>query len=81
MSIAAGSVMQQLVLKNQIILGSVNASPDHYQMAVDDLAACFEKWPEAIQKVITEKVSYNDFKQALEHHTADEIKVVIDWTS
>lgn len=79
MTIKAGDIMQQLVLKNQIILGSVNASPDHYRMAVDDLVACFQKWPEAIRQTITEKIPYSRFKDALDHHSVNEIKVVVDW--
>ncbi len=80
LNITAGTIMQQLVLKNQVILGSVNASIDHYEMAVEDLVACYGKWPEQIQQVITEKVPYNDFREALHHHSVDEIKVVVDWT-
>jgi threonine dehydrogenase-like Zn-dependent dehydrogenase len=80
LNVTAGSMMQQLVLKNQIILGSVNASIDHYKMAVEDLAACYEKWPEQILQVITEKIPYSNFGQALHQHSVDEIKVVVDWT-
>lgn len=80
MTILAGNLMQQLVLKNQIILGSVNASLNHYQMAVNDLKASYEKWPEAMQQVITERVPFTDFETALHHHSVNEIKVVVDWT-
>jgi threonine dehydrogenase-like Zn-dependent dehydrogenase len=79
MTIMAGDILQQMVLKNQIILGSVNASIDHYKMAVEDLQACYEKWPDQIQQVITEKVPYGDFETALHHHSMDEIKVVVEW--
>lgn len=79
MTIMAGDILQQMVLKNQIILGSVNASIDHYKMAVEDLQACYEKWPDQIGQVITEKVPYGDFETALHHHSMDEIKVVVEW--
>ena len=79
MTIMAGDILQQMVLKNQILLGSVNASLAHYQTAVDDLAACYKQWPEQIQQVITEKVAYTDFETALHHHSMDEIKVVVEW--
>ena len=69
-----------MVLKNQVMVGSVNASIDHYKMAVEDLAACFDQWPEQIQEVITEKIPYSNFQEALHQHTVDEIKVVVDWT-
>lgn len=72
-------LMRQLVLKNQVILGSVNASPDHYKMAVEDIKGCKEKWPEAISRIITERVPFTNFEHALHHHSVDEIKVVVDW--
>jgi threonine dehydrogenase-like Zn-dependent dehydrogenase len=79
LNIPAGYIMQQLVLKNQIILGSVNASIAHYQMAVKDLVSCYSKWTDSIRQVITEKVAYADFRDALYHQQADEIKVVVEW--
>jgi threonine dehydrogenase-like Zn-dependent dehydrogenase len=80
LNIPAGNILQQLVLKNQILLGSVNASIEHYRMAVDYLTACADKWPDSISSVITEMVPYTKFDQALHQHSAEEIKVVIDWS-
>ncbi len=81
MTIMAGDIMQQLVLKNQIVLGSVNASLEHYIMAVTNLEACKLRWPDALGQIITEKIPYTDFATALHQHDADEIKVVVDWNS
>lgn len=80
LTIPAGNIMQQLVLKNQVLLGSVNASIAHYKMAVQDLQACIERWPGITEKVITERVPFNQFKQSLKQHSVDEIKVVVDWS-
>ena len=79
LSIMAGNILQQLVLKNQILLGSVNASPAHYQMAVKDLEASLARWPGAITAVITERIPVSEFDKALHQHGANEIKVVVDW--
>jgi threonine dehydrogenase-like Zn-dependent dehydrogenase len=79
LNIPAGSLMQQLVLKNQIVVGSVNASFHHYEIAVSDLDECLKKWPHAIRKVITERVPYQKFDYALHSHSAEEIKMVIEW--
>lgn len=79
MTIMAGEIMQQLVLKNQILLGSVNASIQHNKMAVDYLQASKEKWPGIIEKVITERVPYSRFRDAIFSHTANEIKVIVEW--
>lgn len=79
MTIMAGDIMQQLVLKNQILVGSVNASFEHYKMAVDDLQSSKLRWAGIIEQVITEKVPFTNFLAALQRHSADEIKVVVDW--
>lgn len=77
-TIMAGDLIQQMVLKNQIMLGSVNASIEHYKMAVRYLKESEERWPGIIEKVITEKIPYTRFRDALAHH-ANEIKVVVEW--
>jgi threonine dehydrogenase-like Zn-dependent dehydrogenase len=79
MTIMAGDIMQQLVLKNQIMLGSVNASIDHYKMAVTYLQQSQEYWPGLIEKVITKKFSYTDYHTALFSHEEQEIKVIVNW--
>ena len=79
LNLPAGNLMKQLVLKNQVILGSVNASIQHYQMAVDDLRCCLQRWPATIKGVITDRVPYTDFSKALKQPSAEEIKVVVEW--
>ena len=79
-TIMAGRLMQQMVLKNQIILGSVNASPAHYQIAVQNLDASLERWSDTVQNIITQKIPFTRFAEAFDHHDANEIKVVVDWT-
>lgn len=80
LTVEGASLMQQLVLKNQVMLGSVNASLHHYQMAVDDLGASLKQWPAALNAVITEKIPYQNFDAALHHHDANEIKVTVQWS-
>lgn len=48
-------LMRSLVLKNQVILGTVNAGQDAYEGAIKDLAAFMEKWPKAVRSLITGK--------------------------
>jgi threonine dehydrogenase-like Zn-dependent dehydrogenase len=79
LTIMAGDIMQQLVLKNQVLLGSVNASIEHYKMAVYYLKQSQEYWPGLIEKVITNKFSYTQYREALISHSTDEIKSVIEW--
>jgi threonine dehydrogenase-like Zn-dependent dehydrogenase len=80
LTIAGGALMQQLVLNNQVIVGSVNASMQHFAQAVDYLLESRKKWPDAIEQVITERLPVERLKEALHRHDANEIKVVIDWT-
>lgn len=78
-NISAAELMRQLVLKNQIVLGSVNASPANYRMAVEALVEGKKKWPGAISKLITDHIPLSEFDPALHHHSPNEIKVVINW--
>lgn len=79
LTLHAGTLMQQLVLKNQILVGSVNAGIQHYEQAVDYLGQSLKTWPDAIQSVITHRAPYHEFKKVLHQHTQEEIKAIISW--
>lgn len=78
-SIEGGPLVSQLVLMNQILLGSVNASKAHYEMAVEDLLKSFEKYGQSIKRLITDRIPLENFYKALTEHTPDEIKTVVTW--
>jgi threonine dehydrogenase-like Zn-dependent dehydrogenase len=80
LEISGAKLIRQLVLDNQAMLGSVNAARDHFQMAVDDLAAARLKWGEHMDQLITHRHPYSDFQSAFSEHPADEIKTVIEWS-
>jgi hypothetical protein len=61
------------------MVGSVNASRDHFQMAVDDLAHAQLRWGSHIARLITQRHPAADFGSVLGHHGEDEIKVVLEW--
>ena len=75
-----GSLMQQMVLKNQVLLGSVNASHEHFRMAIKDLAAAKKQFPAAMSNIITDRHPFTDFAGALAHHGPEEIKCVLEWS-
>lgn len=77
--VLGAELMQQIVLKNQILLGSVNASIEHYSLAIEDIEKSKEKWPGAIEKVITTIHPYHEYQEALHHHKSSEIKTVLSW--
>lgn len=78
--ISGADLMRKFVLNNQVMIGSVNASRDHYQMAVDDLANARIRWGDLIGKLITHRYAYQDYIRAFHNHQDGEIKAVIDWT-
>jgi threonine dehydrogenase-like Zn-dependent dehydrogenase len=46
-------LMRNMVLKNQLILGTVNAGQDAFQAAIRDIAAFMKRWPDAVRALIT----------------------------
>jgi threonine dehydrogenase-like Zn-dependent dehydrogenase len=79
MNIEGAALMRQLVLRNQVMVGSVNASRKHFQMAVDDLGRAREAWGNAIDQMITHRFHYTQFAEALSIHSPSEIKTVLEW--
>jgi threonine dehydrogenase-like Zn-dependent dehydrogenase len=77
--VQGAELIRRLVLENQVMLGSVNAARDHYQMAVDDLAHAHLLWGDHLEKLISHHHPFAEFEAALHQHTADEIKAVIEW--
>lgn len=79
LQLAGSELIRNLVLRNQVMIGSVNAGPGHFQIAVDDLAEAHRRWGEHVEKLITNVHRHEDFAEALSHHAQDEIKVVLEW--
>jgi threonine dehydrogenase-like Zn-dependent dehydrogenase len=78
--VAGAELMRRMVLRNQVMLGSVNAARDHYQTAVDDLDRARLTWSGLVERLITNRYRYADFAEAFAHHGAEEIKVVVEWS-
>ena len=79
LEIPGSELIRQLVLDNQVMVGSVNAARDHFQMAVNDLVHARLFWGDHVAQLITNRHPYDDFDTALHKHTPDEIKAVIEW--
>jgi glucose 1-dehydrogenase len=77
--VSGAALMRDFVLDNQIMLGSVNASRGHFQMAVEDLSQAHLKWGDHLAKLITNLVPHDRFQDAFQGHDEDEIKVVVEW--
>ena len=48
-----GRIMRDMVLKNQLVYGSVNAAPQSFEAAIRDLGVFQQRWPDALKRVIT----------------------------
>lgn len=46
-------LMRNIVLKNQVVLGSVNAGRAHFEQAIESLGEFHRRWPAAVAALIT----------------------------
>jgi threonine dehydrogenase-like Zn-dependent dehydrogenase len=65
-----------VVLKNNVVVGSVNANKRHWYRAGQNLARADRKW---LSRLITRREKPENFKEALERRP-DDIKVVIQFS-
>jgi threonine dehydrogenase-like Zn-dependent dehydrogenase len=79
LQIPAAELIRHLVLNNQVMLGSVNASRGHFQMAADDLAHAHLLWGAQIESLITHRYPQDRFAEVMGRPQADAIKEVIEW--
>ena len=75
-SIDVAAINQRLVLGNGVVFGSVNSSAVHFKQAIRDLQFFNEKWPGFAERLITRRVPFEKFDQALKQKPGD-IKVLI----
>jgi glucose 1-dehydrogenase len=68
-------LMRDMVLKNQMVFGTVNAGPVHFRNAIADLARFDARFPNAVRQLITNRFPIDQFQQPIEH--AGGIKNVI----
>lgn len=70
-------VNQELVLENQLLIGSVNAARHHYTSAVADLARWKTRYPGLVPQLITSRQPLEQFTDALQK-SEDGIKPVVE---
>jgi hypothetical protein len=56
--------MRNLVLKNQVIFGTVNADKAAFENAIDDLSVFQKKWPQSVRS-LTRRFSVHDYTKVL----------------
>lgn len=63
--IDTGPIMCNLVLNNQILLGTVNANREAYASAIDHIGQFRAKWPHAVEQLITGHYDLHDHARLL----------------
>ena len=79
MDIPGADLIRRIVLENLTMVGSVNASHRHFEMAVDDLGYAMAYLRDLVTALVTHRHTSSDFAAALATHPTDEIKSVIEW--
>jgi threonine dehydrogenase-like Zn-dependent dehydrogenase len=58
-------MMRNLVLKNQVIFGTVNAGRDSFENSVRDLGTFRKRWPDAVTSLITGRFPVDAYRDLL----------------
>jgi threonine dehydrogenase-like Zn-dependent dehydrogenase len=77
LSVDVGALNDELVLENDVVLGSVNSNHRHFRAAAEALARADRAWLDAL---ITRRVPLERWSEALDRR-ADDIKTVIDFSA
>ncbi|MFO0858730.1 MAG: glucose 1-dehydrogenase [Phycisphaerales bacterium] len=70
-------IMRNMVLRNQVLLGTVNAGKDAFEAAIRDLKEFKAKWPAALASLITARHKLPKYRDAL--FATEGIKHVIEF--
>jgi threonine dehydrogenase-like Zn-dependent dehydrogenase len=58
-------LMRNLVLRNQVVFGSVNAGRDAYEAAVRDLGGFLQRWPGAVRALLSGRHPVEAYRELL----------------
>jgi threonine dehydrogenase-like Zn-dependent dehydrogenase len=73
LQVDAGGLNRELVLENDVVVGSVNANLRHYRAAADHLARADAGW---LRRLVTRTVPLADFARAFDE-AEDDVKIVL----
>ena len=65
MGVDADLIMRNVVLKNQVVVGTVNADRPAFQAAIRDLGAFLYRWPDQLRSLITGRYRIDSYKELL----------------
>jgi threonine dehydrogenase-like Zn-dependent dehydrogenase len=58
-------MMRNLVLKNQVVFGTVNAGRNAFEASIRDIGVFSKRWPEAMKSMITGRFPMEDHRELL----------------
>ncbi len=65
MGVDADLIMRNVVLKNQVVVGTVNADRPAFQAAIRDLGTFLYRWPDPLRSLITGRYRIDSYKELL----------------
>ncbi|AGC41404.1 glucose 1-dehydrogenase [Myxococcus stipitatus DSM 14675] len=80
MSLGGDDFLKQLVLNNQVLLGTVNAAASDFDAALEDLARFRARWPGGLERLITARHPPESFFDVVTGKAGGGIKHVITFT-
>lgn len=80
-SIDTDMLMRNLVLKNQVILGTVNAGQSAFEAAIRDLTVFYQRWPDAVRSLITGRYPVERFREPIFAQSGIKNIIVLDGKS
>lgn len=77
-SVNTAKLAHNLVLKNQVVLGTVNAGRDAFEASIRDLAAFYGRWPDAVRSLITRRYPLERFMEPIFERSGIKNIIVLD---
>ena len=77
-SIHTERLAHNLVLKNSVILGTVNAGWEAFEAAIRDLSIFYQRWPAAVRAVITRRYPLDRFREPILESSGIKNVIVLD---
>ena len=65
LSLDLHQLLLRMIIKNQVIVGTVNAGPDAFEAAIRDLAGFHARWPRALASLISARYPLPAFREAI----------------
>jgi threonine dehydrogenase-like Zn-dependent dehydrogenase len=65
LQLEGAALLKQLVLNNQVVLGTVNAADTDFDAALEDLGRFQQRWPGQLEKLITARHPPEDFQKVV----------------